>query len=158
MFLGNIIEGKVFLCYFGGLDNLKCNFLWPFTLYLTMCLAGTRVRVGLHILSTRTKILRPVSSLISWSFLSEASIVNTDSSAKKCGYGLAFERPNLWILLSHDDYTAPSTASFRTKLKTIMPLALVYNPTLRVIGLQIPFMERPGVAVDALQLFLRLKY
>ena len=34
-------------------------------------------------------------------------------------------------------------------------LIRVCNPTLQVIGLQIPCIERAGVAVDALQLFLR---
>ena len=37
-------------------------------------------------------------------------------------------------------------------------LAPVYSPTLQVTGLQITCMEIAGVAVDALQLYLRLKY
>ena len=37
-------------------------------------------------------------------------------------------------------------------------LAAVCNPKLQVIGLQIPCMEIVGVAVDALKLFLRLKF
>ena len=32
------------------------------------------------------------------------------------------------------------------------------NPILRVIGLQIPCIERAGVAIDALKLFIGLKY
>ena len=37
-------------------------------------------------------------------------------------------------------------------------IAPVCNPTLQVMGLQLPCMEKAGIAVDALQLFLRLKY
>ena len=37
-------------------------------------------------------------------------------------------------------------------------IAPVCNPNLQVIGLQIPCMEEAEVAVDALQLYLRLKY
>ena len=37
-------------------------------------------------------------------------------------------------------------------------VAPVCNPTLQVIGLQIPCMEKAGAALDALQLYLRLKY
>ena len=48
------LKVKCFLCHFVGLDNLKCNFLWPFSWYY----------MSHGCLSTRTKILRPVSSLI----------------------------------------------------------------------------------------------
>ena len=37
-------------------------------------------------------------------------------------------------------------------------VAPVCNSTLQVIALQIPCIERAGVALDALQVFLRLKY
>ena len=37
-------------------------------------------------------------------------------------------------------------------------IAPVCNPTLQVIGLQIPLMENAGVAVDVLHLYLGLKY
>ena len=37
-------------------------------------------------------------------------------------------------------------------------LALVCNPTLQVIGLHRPCMEKAGVAVNALQIYLTLKY
>ena len=37
-------------------------------------------------------------------------------------------------------------------------VAPVCSPTLQVIGLQIPCLEKVGVAFDALQLFLGLKY
>ena len=44
------------------------------------------------------------------------------------------------------------------KSVTHVILAPVCNPTLQVIWLQIPCMEKAGVAVDALQLYQRLKY
>ena len=48
--------------------------------------------------------------------------------------------------------------SIRLRLCALQTLAPVCNPTLQVIGLHRPCMEKAGVAVNALQLHLTLKY
>ena len=44
------------------------------------------------------------------------------------------------------------------KLATDNIIAPVCNPTLQIIGLHRPCMEKAGVALNALQLYLTLKY
>ena len=59
---------------------------------------------------------------------------------------------------NHKTTSTTVHTDFNAEKKDTLSVAPVCNPTLEVIGLKIPCMERAGVVVDAFQLFLRLKY
>ena len=65
---------------------------------------------------------------------------------------------NIPKLVPLKDVNTERYCNILLKAPTWVKLAPVCNPTLQVIGLHRPCMEKAGVAVNALQLYLTLKY